>query len=140
MLDQLKIATLNFSGINTSPFEYHNGSKEKSHLNSIFQRLLDEYNDGHPGVKWDIGKLDKIFNKERYSVLYRPDCGFVRKRLVTQSEFEAIWDRTFDENQGIVGHMNLKDELIDKLRVFDWMVYKAFVISIFGEIDLQNPL
>lgn len=99
---------------------------------------MQEYNNEHPDIKWDIGKLDKIFSRERYSVLYRADCGFVRKKLVTKSEFEAIWDRTFDLNQGIVGHMNLKDQLVDKLRVFDWMVYKAFIISVFGKVDMDN--
>lgn len=34
--------------------------------------------------------------------------------------------------------MDLPDELVDKLRVFDWMVYKAFVISVFGEVNLED--
>ena len=32
----IKVATLNFTGINNSPFEYHDGSSEKSQINSIF--------------------------------------------------------------------------------------------------------
>lgn len=36
--------------------------------------------------------------------------------------------------------MDLPDELIDKLRVFDWMVYQAFVISVFGEVNMEDTL
>lgn len=37
-----------------------------------------------------------------------------------------------------MGHMNLKDELIDKIRVFDWMVYIAFLRFVFGNVDMEN--
>jgi hypothetical protein len=40
----LNVATLNFSGINTSPFEYHDGTEEKTELNRVFKELFEEYN------------------------------------------------------------------------------------------------
>lgn len=124
---ELRTASLNFSGVNTSPFEYHDGSEEKNHLNQTFRELLDQYKLEHPNIHWSIAKIDKIFNRERYSVLYRVDCGYVRGRLLNKEQFNAVWDRTFDLNQGIVGHMDLNDELVDQLRSFDWMAYRAFL-------------
>lgn len=39
-LRNLKVATLNFSGINTNPFEYHDGSEEYDKLNALFLKSL----------------------------------------------------------------------------------------------------
>lgn len=103
------MATLNFSGINVSPFEYHDGSPEKTILDKTFKNLLDKYTEDNPKAFANLAKLDKVFQKERYTILYRTDCGCVRGRLLTKEQFEIVWDRTFDLNQGIVGHMGLSD-------------------------------
>jgi hypothetical protein len=49
-----------------------------------------------------------------------------------------VWDRTFDQNQSIVSHMNLNDECINRLRSFDYMIYKSYLDVIFGEVDMKN--
>jgi hypothetical protein len=50
-----------------------------------------------------------MFSQQRYSILYRSDCGYVRGRLLNKDQFDVVWDLTFDLNQGIVGHMNINE-------------------------------
>ena len=38
---QIKAATLNFSGINTNPFEYNDGSEFVKHLNHNYQLIKE---------------------------------------------------------------------------------------------------
>ena len=67
---EIKVASLNFSGINVSPFEYHDGSQEKLHLNHLFRHLLQRDFKDIPGDTATIARLDKSFQKGRYSLLY----------------------------------------------------------------------
>ena len=136
--NQLRVASLNFSGINVSPFEYHDGSQEKDILDKAFKAFLDCFNQDNPNTDWNIAKIDKIFQKERYSILYQSDCGCVRNRLLSKEEFELVWDRTYELNQGIVSHLNLSDEKINKLRSFDYMLYQAYLYSLFGNADIRK--
>lgn len=79
----IKVATLNFTGINNSPFEYHDGSKDKIHLDQIMGDLLreqPEFNDLE--FVWNIGKIDTMLQKGRYSPAYRSDVGVVKGKLV----------------------------------------------------------
>lgn len=97
---QIKVATLNFTGINNSPFEYHDGSSEKSNIDTIFNQLLQQ----HPEFKgedfaWGVGKIDTVLQKERYSVAYRSDAGTIRGKLVNREEFNFLWDHYFEVNQ-----------------------------------------
>lgn len=58
------IASLNFSGPNNSPFEYHDGSQEMKRLNEIFTKVASKYTDvTSPGWKWDVGKIDVVMKK-----------------------------------------------------------------------------
>ena len=80
----IKVATLNFACPNTSPFEYHDGSAELSNLNKIFIKRLSictEFN--VPKFAWDVGKIDVVMKKQRYSVLYSKDVCTIDERLVT---------------------------------------------------------
>ena len=79
----LKAATLNFGGVNISPFEYHDGSQEKSHLDEQFTQIFEECKE----QKWSIAKLDKVFQRGRYSLLYHHGCGVVRGRLINRGQF-----------------------------------------------------
>lgn len=110
-----------------SPFEYHDGSEEKNILDRTFKAILDKYALQHPKCPWNISKIDKVFQKERYTILYQPDCGYVRGKLLTREQFEIVWDRTFDLNQSQLTHLNLNDESIDRLRNFDYMLYHAYL-------------
>ena len=91
----MRVATLNFSGINVSPFEYHDGSKDKENLNRCFRKLIDEYQKEHHECKWNIAKIDKILQRERYSILYRSTAGVIRGRLLDKNQYEAVWDAIF---------------------------------------------
>lgn len=62
-IKHIRVATLNFSAVNISPFEYHDGSKEKEAVNECFKKLLDTYNKENPDSKWNIAKIDRIFQK-----------------------------------------------------------------------------
>lgn len=51
------VATLNFSGINTNPFEYNDGSDLFQRLNTTAKKLI---NNELPGLtEWKVGKIDK---------------------------------------------------------------------------------
>lgn len=91
----IKVASLNFSGINISPFEYHDGSQEKMHINSCFKRLLDNYHSENSSHYGNIAKLDLMFQKSRYTLLYRNNVGILRGKLVSREQFETIWDLIF---------------------------------------------
>lgn len=63
----INAATLNFSGINTNPFEYDDGSELFKALNenikALIQKEIPELTD------WKVGKIDKNYNSsDRLSV------------------------------------------------------------------------
>jgi hypothetical protein len=45
-----------------------------------------------------MAKIDKNFQKSRYSILYRSDVGVARGKLLNREQFEAVWDLTYDDN------------------------------------------
>ena len=67
----LTIATLNYSGIIRSPYEFHEaGDSFKALIGQYFYEFAEEEN-----LRWDFGKLDVIWQEGRFSPLYMPDCG-----------------------------------------------------------------
>lgn len=77
-LRNIKVATLNFSGINTSPFEYHDGTDEYDQLNRLFLQNLQKE---RPEItNWAIGKIDKEV-QERMSVAYMKGFTLADERL-----------------------------------------------------------
>lgn len=95
MTAHIKVATLNFSGINNSPYEYHDGSDTKKKLDEIFQRLLEQEQYFAKDFSWNHGKVDMVFQKERYAPAYRAGVGVVRGKLLTLAEFSVIWDYVY---------------------------------------------
>lgn len=134
----LRVATLNFSGINVSPFEYHDGSPQKDLINQCFKKLLDQFQKENPDSKWNIAKIDKILQRQRYSILYKPTAGVVRGRLLDKTEFEVVWDTHFEQSQHLVTHLTPSQESINLLRTFDWMMYEAFVTTLYGKVNWSN--
>ena len=93
---QIKVGSLNFSGINISPFEYYDGSQEKTHLNHLFiKKLSAEYKQLFAESP-KLAKIDKSFQKDRYTLLYRSDVGVVRGKLINKKEFSVLWDLAYD--------------------------------------------
>lgn len=68
---KLSVASLNFSGINTSPFEYDDGSDFFAQVNHYIRELVKKE---HPALKdWEVGKIDKEFVSDlRQSVCFNP--------------------------------------------------------------------
>jgi hypothetical protein len=139
MTAHIKVATLNFSGINNSPFEYHDGTEVKKKLDEVFHRLLleDKIYSG-PDFLWKHGKVDMVFQKERYTPAYQVDAGVVRGKFLTLSEFSLIWDYEYQR------HLNLfessKDkpctqENLDRTKLFDLLLYRTFITYVYGEFD-----
>ncbi len=70
----INVSTLNFSGINTNPTEYDDGSQLLAELNANVKELLEKQ---LPGLQeWNVGKIDKNYTStDRLSVGFnnRPD-------------------------------------------------------------------
>lgn len=81
---RINIASLNFSGTNISPFEYHDGSQEKVHINSLFKKLLDNFHSKNSLHQKNMAKIDLMFQKSRYTLLYRTNVGLLRGKLVSK--------------------------------------------------------
>ena len=77
----LKVATLNYSGIITSPYEYHEQeSEDEQKINHTFIEMVKKYHEGgeyfdDPGkFKWEMGNIDVKW-KERFSPVNIESCG-----------------------------------------------------------------
>ena len=134
----IKVATLNFTGINNSPFEYHDGSEEKVRLDDIFSTLLKEHEEVSKDFSWNIGKIDTILQKERYSPAYRYDAGVLRGKLVDKHEFDILWDHYYELNEEKMAKANPTQINIDRCRLLDWIIYLSLVTLMFGKVDLNQ--
>ena len=133
------MATLNFTGINNSPFEYHDGSEERLQLDKIFIELLKhqpEFNDND--FAWNLGKIDSIMQKERYSPAYKPEAGVLRGKLVNKEEFDLLWDHYYEMSEDKVAKTNPSEVNISRCKLFDWLVYLSLLTHIFGEVELDK--
>jgi len=75
---ELKVSTLNYSGILDSPYEFYSNELEKkenqvSKITHELLKLRPGYNE--KDFKWKLGKIDQKCQKERYSPLYCPEVG-----------------------------------------------------------------
>lgn len=72
---ELVVATVNYSGILYSPFEFYSEESylEEEKMSKCFRKLLEEsYQNFDPKTfKWGLGKVDQKLQKERYAVIYR---------------------------------------------------------------------
>jgi hypothetical protein len=65
---------------------------ELCQLNQIFVKLLSRWQQFQvPKFSWEVGKIDILMKKPRYSVLYNKDACIIDDRLVTKKEFDVIW-------------------------------------------------
>jgi hypothetical protein len=86
----INAATLNFSGINTNPFEYDDGSELFTALNEnikqLIQKEIPELTD------WKVGKIDKNYtSSERLSVGFNSKLDTIDGKLLNKEEFNNIW-------------------------------------------------
>ena len=88
----LNIATLNYSGILLSPYEFYASEEENkviSRCSETFFKLAEEefpeFGD-KAKFKWEMGKIDQIWQKERYSPIYSPTCGLKEDGTLMNSE------------------------------------------------------
>ena len=97
---------MNFSGINTSPFEYDDGSEEMAALNQIAQKIIKER---CPEMEnWKIGKIDKVYHEDRQSIAYNDKIGLFEGKFPTMEEFYMIWKLKFSTSQE-AAKLNAKD-------------------------------
>lgn len=96
----LKVATLNISGAQKSPFEFHDGSEETLALHNTFTQLVnDYYNHNQTDIDMfykGVNVLEKEYNEERYSPLYRdinPNLSFT----LFEKYFYGLWNATVTE-------------------------------------------
>ena len=75
---QLRVATLNYSGILKNPFEFYTreGKEQQEKLSDLFA-LLMENNSKTSGedFKWNMGPIDQRMQVERYTPIYRKGAG-----------------------------------------------------------------
>jgi hypothetical protein len=55
--DSIIAATLNFSGICLSPFEYHDCSVQKDFISDTFKRIMDQ-EIKEKDYTWKVGRID----------------------------------------------------------------------------------
>ena len=92
--DVLKIATLNYSGILLSPYEFYASEEENKVISKCSETFFKLAEKEFPEFaekskfKWEMGKIDTIWQKERYSPIYSPTCGIKNNvYLVDEKEF-----------------------------------------------------
>lgn len=96
----LTLATLNYSGIQDSPYEFYETENETElKLNQIFSEVCSKYikEFQEKSFKWKISRFDKEWHT-RYSPLYLKACGVKKdNKMMNEKEFEAEWEKVFDE-------------------------------------------
>lgn len=77
------MATLNFSGINTNPFEYDDGSEMFNALNENVKQLIQAE---HPDLtEWKVGKIDKNYtSSDRLSVGFSDKLSTIDNKLLNK--------------------------------------------------------
>lgn len=88
--------------------------------------------------KWDVGKIDTILQKERYSPVYRCDVGILRGKLVNKEEFDLLWDHYYEISEEKVAKVSPSQDNASRCKLFDWLAYLALVKHTFGELDLEK--
>ena len=100
----LNIATVNFSGILLSPFEFFSEDnwEEEERLSICFKEILIEKAGKEKLVEgkfqWGLGKIDKDMQKQRYSPIYNPNAGLENGKLIDEGTFKEFWLKHFKEN------------------------------------------
>lgn len=95
-LRKINIATLNFSGINTNPFEYDDGSAMFKQINSHVKELIDKE---LPTMnEWLCGKVDKLYQHNRLSVGFTSKMAAKEGKLLNREDFEDTWMKMYLEN------------------------------------------
>lgn len=156
----MRVATLNYSGIITSPYEYYEEALEgRSKLSDNFSQIVRKYHDPNfedPAFCWDMGNVDVIW-KTRYSPLHFSRCGVKlnsegHEEMMNLHEFEAEWDNRAQEGRRCLQdlyatkfhtHTAQKNaELVEKhiknTRIFDILAYRTMIFSIYGTEDIEN--
>lgn len=85
-----------------------------------------------PKFTWDVGKIDVVMKKPRYSVLYSKDACTIDDRLVTHREFDVIWCYEYERNRHILNEYTIKPAMVDLTRLFDWLAYESVVELLYG--------
>ena len=93
----ISVSTLNFSGINTNPTEYDDGSQLLTALNANVKELLEKQ---LPGLQeWNVGKIDKNYTStDRLSVGFNNHPETINDRLLNKEEFNQIWREKWEKN------------------------------------------
>ena len=97
---KLRVGTLNYSGILTSPYEYYDEENEREkQYSATFQEVVSkkypDFKDPNPKkFSWKGSGLGKIW-KDRYSPVSMLMCGVNEKQntMQTEEEFKQEWER-----------------------------------------------
>lgn len=94
----LRVATLNFSGINNNRFEFHDGSQFFDDLNAKY-RLIQERE--FPEMKqWKGVLFDKNYKSHRFTVLFGDELiQSLKGKLFSSHDFRILWMQYFREAQ-----------------------------------------
>lgn len=76
--------------------------------------------------------------KQRYSPAYRSDVGVVRGKFVNEEEFTLIWYYDFERNQNLFKDNPVTPEEAERVRLFDWLLYKSLIIFIYKSFDASE--
>lgn len=107
--ETLRVANLNFSGYESSPFEYYSEDHifEEEELNNIFKETIANvpkevnmpnlYNEANMKA---LSKIDKVLKANRYSPLYNKQCGVKSGKFVGIQDFIILWYEKLAQQDG----------------------------------------
>ena len=122
------MATLNFTGVNLNPFEYHDGTEIIEKIDKNMKEIIDKVGSTFDGVKFSL--IDKNYTTgNKMSVRFNVDACDGGK-LLHKAEYLQKWRECFDINAG--EKEKKADELAkQKTAELDYYCYISIVASLY---------
>jgi hypothetical protein len=123
----IKVSTLNFSGINTSPFEYFDGNEQTKRISEHMKEILEIE---RSALSDKMGIIDKKYRTNKMSIRY---CAGVceEPKLPGKEEFIRKWREEYNKDKpaDIVGDT---EDIIESVILFDYYCYISVVKEVYG--------
>jgi hypothetical protein len=104
-------------------------------MSEICHALIAHQQDYDPATfKWNIGRIDQLYQRERYTPIYNPTAGVVDGRLIDRPTFESLWEQQFER----IAKAEFSRENRNNMKLFDFLTYCTLVAYSNGVKDLHN--
>lgn len=135
----ITVASLNFSGINTNPFEYNDGTPFFKELNKNFKHIQElEF----PKLqKWEGAILDKNFKTNRFTILFGDEfIDQLKDKLYSKEQFDYLWNQHYQsakQKNLLKGYQSTPEEEINVL-LMDYTFYRVVVMTVYNYSSLKD--